>query len=109
MLEFKGLATLRILDHQIGAHDICGHEIGSELDAIEGQIQRPTQRPHQQGLTQSGDPFEQDMATGKDGHQGAIDDGFMPHDDLADLSLEFLVGITELLNVGFYAHGFFGR
>jgi len=49
------------------------------------------------------------MATGKDGYQGAIDDGFMPHDDLADLSLEFLVGITELLNVGFYAHGFFGR
>jgi len=75
------------------------------LHAAEGETQGLTQSADQQGLAQPRHPFQEDMSAGKDGRQGAINDGFMADDDLADLGLELLVVLAECFNGLFDAHG----
>ncbi len=60
LLELKHAPALRVFDHHVGAQDIGGHQIGRELNAREVKIERRGQRPHQQGLPQSGHAFQAD-------------------------------------------------
>jgi hypothetical protein len=39
--------------HHVGPEDVRRHQVGRELDAVERQVQRLPQRPHQQGLAQT--------------------------------------------------------
>jgi hypothetical protein len=44
------------------------------------------------------------MAARQHGNQGSFDDGFVPHDDFADLVAQAGVYLAEVLNLFFGAH-----
>jgi hypothetical protein len=46
----------------VGAEDVAGHEVGRELNSAIGQVERFREAPHEQGLCDTGDSFEQDVA-----------------------------------------------
>ncbi len=72
----------------VGAEDVGGHQVGRELDAVEGKVQHFAQRAHQQRLAEAGHAFEQHVAAGEHGDERAFDDGVVADDDLADFSAQ---------------------
>ena len=54
-LELK-LAPARrgVFHHDVGADHVGGHQVGRELNAAEGKVQRLRERAHEQGLAQPG-------------------------------------------------------
>jgi len=48
-----------VVDDQVGADDIRGHQVRRELHPREGQLQRLGQRAHQQRLAETRDPFDE--------------------------------------------------
>ena len=57
----------------LGAGDVRGHQVGRELDAAEGQVQRLGQGGDQQRLGQPGHAVEQAVAAGEQGDQQFFD------------------------------------
>ena len=58
----------------VRAENVRRHQVGRELDAVEGQIEHLAQRADQQRLAETGNAFEQDVAAGEEGDQRAFDD-----------------------------------
>ena len=67
------------------ADDVGRHEIGRELDAREGAVERARQRAHQQRLAEAGHAFEQHVPAGEQRGQRLLDDVVLAHDRLVDL------------------------
>ena len=103
-LELKLPAAIRILDHQVGAQDVGRHQVGRELDAIEGEVEHFAQCAHEQGLAEAGHTFEQHVPAGKDGDEGALDNFVVADDDFADLRPQRGVGPAKRLDLFFRAH-----
>src|SRR5690606_85862 len=93
-------AGLAILEDDLGAGDVGGHQIRGELDAAEIERQAAGERLYQQRLGQAGDPFENAVAAGEDAHQQLLDDRVLPDDDGADLIADLLLGGVELFEGG---------
>ena len=62
VLKFK--TTVPFLE-QLGPNDIGGHQVGRELDALEGKVENVRQRFDQQCFGQPGDADQQAMGRGK--------------------------------------------
>ena len=50
-------------------HDVAGEQVGGELNAPEGGVERVRERAHEQRLGQPGQPFQQQMAAGEQADQ----------------------------------------
>jgi hypothetical protein len=61
-LKLEGAsAALGCFEQDVGAQDVRGHQVRRELDAAVVQLQRSSDRAHQQGLAQTRQAFEQDV------------------------------------------------
>src|SRR5512146_130418 len=79
------LASAVGLSQNLGADDVRRHQVGRELDALEAEAQGIAGGLAHQGLAESGDAFDQDVAAGEQCGQGFADDILVADDDLADL------------------------
>ena len=91
-------ATGSFHDH-VRAQNIRRHQVGSELDAVEGEVQHLAERAHQQGFSQAGHAFQQHMPAGKQSGQGAFDNRFVPDNDLANFTAQRGVRPAKGLNL----------
>jgi hypothetical protein len=82
---------------QVGAGDVARHQVGRELDAVEGQIQRLRQARDQQSLGESGHAHEQAVAAGQDREQELVDHLVLADDHAVKLFLHPRVGRAETL------------
>ena len=74
------------------AHDVGGHQVGSELYARILQMQHASQRAQQRGLAQSRDAFQQNVSAREQTNQDAIHHILLADDDLGD----FLSDLIQL-------------
>ena len=76
-------AVLRTVDQR--ADDVGGQQVGRELDAMEGGLDRGRQGADGQGLGQAGHAFEQDVAVGQQPDQQPVHQLLLADDDPANL------------------------
>jgi hypothetical protein len=76
--------ALVFLQH-VRAGNVGRHQVGGELDPLELERKDPRQRAHQQRLRQARDADQQAVPPAEDRHKELVDDGLLPHDDLAQL------------------------
>ena len=79
-----------VLDDDVGADDVGGHQVGRELDAAERAVERLGQRAHQRGLAQAGHAFEQRVAAGEQRDQHLAHQRPLADDHFADFVLDRL-------------------
>ena len=91
-----------VLLDDLGAGDVAGHEVGSELDAAELQVQGPGEGGHGQGLGQPGHADGQAVAAGEEADQHLLEHLLLADDHLVDLAAEQLASPLHAL------HGFLG-
>lgn len=77
------VAGFRIHFENIGAGDIGGHEVGSELNALETELQSTRQGRNQEGFRQTGNSDQQGMTATENRHQCLINYLILPDDDAA--------------------------
>ena len=98
-LELADAGRLVLLDH-LGAGDVRGHQVGGELDAVEGQVQGVGQGADHQGLGQAGHADQQAVPPREDGDQQLLEHLLLADDHLAHLGLEPGEGVLEPLDGG---------
>jgi hypothetical protein len=76
-----------LLEH-FGAEDVARHEVGSELDTPEREVDGVGECADEQRLRESGHAFEQRMAAGEKRRQQLVDRGLLPDDHPANLEPE---------------------
>ncbi len=103
-LELEFPAAAGDFHDDVRAEDVGGHQVGRELDAVEGEIEHFAERADEQGFAQAGDAFEQDVAAGEHGDQCAFDDFLMADDHLADFVADGGIGLAKGLDLLFCAH-----
>ncbi len=86
-LELAAAGRAVLLD-DFGAGDVGRHQVGRELDAAEGQRQRPRQGADHQGLGQARHAFQHAMALAEQRDEQFLDDLFLADDDPAQLLLD---------------------
>ena len=74
-----------LVEH-LGSGDVCRHQIGRELDALEREVENPRNGFDQQRLGQAGYAGDQTMSAGKERNQHLIDDWILSDDDLVNLA-----------------------
>jgi hypothetical protein len=75
------------------AQDVGGHEIGRELDPVEGEMQRIGEAVNQGGLGHAGRSDQEDVPAGEQGDEEMFDQGFVADDDLADFGFDAGEGV----------------
>ena len=92
------LALAVLLDQDVRADDVGRHQVGRELDAVEGAVEHVGDRPHEHRLAQAGHAFEQRVAVGDEADQRLPDELVLADDDCLDLGLDRSRAICELLD-----------
>jgi hypothetical protein len=90
------LSRVAIVLNNLGAGNVRRHQIGSELDAIELERQRFSERSHKQRLGKTRDPHEQAMAACEQRDQQLLHDVMLPHDGFRELVPQMSEGFMEL-------------
>ena len=98
-LELELPAAFGALDHDVGADQVGGHQVGRELDPGELHLQGVGEGPDQEGLAQPRHAFEEDVAARDEGRQGAFDDVLVADDHLGDLGSEGVEARPELIEL----------
>ena len=93
-------ARFRILLQDIRSGDVAGHEVGSELDAVELEVHRLTEGADQQGLGQTRDAGDQRMSPGEERQQGVVDDLLLSDHRFANLLHQCLSPGGQLFDRG---------
>lgn len=93
------LEFLRFLVIDRDASDVGGQQVGRALDPIEGASARDGQRPDEDGLGDSGDVLEQDVAAGDEGGEGVLDDLRLVHDDGLDIIQDIFDRVSEFTHL----------
>ena len=88
-----------LLDH-VGARDVGRHEVGGELDAAEGQVQRTAERADHQRFRQSRHAFEQTMPAAEQRNQQFVDHLGLADDDARQLLDDFPMCAAEQFDGG---------
>ncbi len=97
--ELEGLAAgVLVVEDDLGAGDVAGHQVGRELDAFEGKLQGLGERRNEESLGEAGDAHEQGVVSGEDGDEDFIDHVGLPDDDLGDLLEERGVSVAHELD-----------
>jgi len=94
-------ASSSVMTFVVRAHDVGGHQVRSELDSRERQVEGGAESPDQEGLPQAGDPLEEAVAVGEEGGEHALDDLAVADDDLADRLTDRLDLLGEGRGPGF--------
>jgi hypothetical protein len=103
-LKAEGFGAMIVAFDDHAAHDVSGHEIGSELNPRIFQVKDMAQGSQQCGLAESGDAFQQDVAAGEQADEHAIHDALLADDNFANF-LAHLVKVTgSLLDCGVRTH-----
>ena len=95
----------RVLLQDLGADDVRGHQVGGELDALEGEVQGARQGRDEQGLGQAGHALEHAVAAREDRDQQLLDDLVLADDDLGELAADRLEGLLALGHQLLVVHG----
>ena len=105
---------LLICGRRSSSHDVCGEEVGGELDPLEAGVHGAGEGPHHEGLREAGDAFEEDVAVGDEGDHEFPEYFFLADDDFLHLDDRFLYVLcvlfcvlVELLDFG--VHGILQR
>ena len=88
--------------------DVGRHKVRSKLDPAEAEVDRLSQGANHQGLRQTGDAFEQAMASGQHGDQKLFQNVFLPDNYLVNLSFQFFIGLYKSLGHFFVVFGLLG-
>ncbi len=99
-LKFEDPFAVGAFHDDVRADDVGGHQVGGELDPVEIERECIGQRPHQKGLSQSGNALEERVAPDEQACQDAVDDLVVTDDDLADLGLDLLIRRAECVGPG---------
>jgi hypothetical protein len=92
------LALAVLLDQDVGADDVGRHQVGRELDAVEGAVDDVGDGAHQHRLAQARHSLEKGVAVGDEADQRLADEIVLAHDDRLDLGLDGPRAVGELLN-----------
>ena len=87
-----------VLLQHVGAGDVARHQVGCELDAVEGEGERLRQRRDEQGLRQSGHADEQAVAAREERDEELLDHRLLADDPLRDLVGDASAGAGELVD-----------
>ena len=98
-LELADAGGLVLLD-DLGAGDVRGHQVGGELDPVEGQVEGVGQGADHQRLGQAGHADQQAVPAREDRDQQFLEDGVLADDDLAHLALQAVERGLEPLHGG---------
>ena len=79
-----------VFAQHLGAGDVAGHQVGSELDTLERPAERVGEGAHQQGLGHAGWADQQRVAAAEQSHQQGLDHRFLPDHPAGD-------GLAQLL------------
>ena len=77
-LKAELAASLVIRKDDAGTRDIGGHQIDGELNPVEAQIERQSQRLDQRGLPRAGNTFDQNVTTRKKSGEELLDRKLWP-------------------------------
>ena len=80
-LEHQFASAGRIVLDDLGAGDVAGHQVGSELDTVEAEFHGVGQGANHRRLGQTGHPFEQAVAARQDGDDDLLDHLLLTDDD----------------------------
>ena len=86
-----------LLDEHVGADDVGGHQVGRELDAVEGAVEDVRDRAHQHRLAEAGHAFQQRVRVGHEADEHLPNELVLAHDDLLDLTLDGACLVGERL------------
>ena len=84
----RALAGRAVLLHQLGAGDVARHEVGRELHAREGEVERLRDGLHEQRLREARHADEHDVSAGEQRGDEVVDDVRLSDDALGDLLRE---------------------
>ena len=73
-----------IIHENLRANNVRRHQIRSELNTTEVQVQRVTKRSNQERLSQTGNAFKENVTTCKECPQRLINDRLLTNDALTD-------------------------
>ena len=74
-----------LLVEDLGAGDVGRHQVGRELDPLEGEVEDLGERLDEQRLGETRHAGDQAVAAGEERHQHLVDDLVLADDDLAEL------------------------
>ena len=80
-------AVLAFLD-DFAAGDVGGHQVGGELHALEGEVQRAGKGRDEERFREAGHAHHEAMTTGENGLEHLVNNEVLTDDDLADLGFE---------------------
>ena len=91
------VSGLAIFLDNIGAGDIGRHQVGRELDTVEGQCHGIGERADHEGFGESWDAFEEAVTAGEDGDEQLFDNVLLTDDDAGDFGANFIAGRDKAL------------
>ncbi len=86
-----------LLDEDVGAGDVGGHEVRGELDPVEAAVDDVGDRADEQRLAQAGDALQERVAVGEEACQRLADQIPLADDDAPHLCLDRPGALGELL------------
>jgi hypothetical protein len=98
LLSSKRLRPALVLDDDVGADDVAGHQVRRELDAREAQLHRLRERAHEERLAEAGRALEQRVTAREETDEHLLDDLRLPDDDARDSVLQRRGGLRELVD-----------
>ncbi len=83
----------------LGACDIGGHEVGSELDAVEGEVEDLGESGDQEGFGETGDTDDQGVSARKESNEQRLDHMVLSDDAFVELGVDLSVDGMEFLDL----------
>ena len=100
-LELEAPAAVGCLQHNVGADQVGWHQVRSELNARELDIESVRDGADQQRLAQARYAFEEHMPAGDQRGERALDNFVLADKDLRDFLAKTLEVFTEFIQQGF--------
>ena len=97
-LELEGGVSVLVFYDDVGTRNVCGHQVGRELDTGEGQVENAAERSHEPRFADAGHALEQDVAACDHGDDGAFHDFLLPDHVASDLREDLFALFAELKN-----------
>src|SRR4249920_3831844 len=95
-LELKALGAMLVLNDQVRADDVGGHEVGRKLNPGEPQSSRGGQRSHDGGLPETWRALQKRVTFGKKGSQHTANHIVLADKNFVHLRPQTLEGFAKL-------------
>ena len=95
--ESKFASAFVVFIENIGPRDVRRHQVGSELNPFERDIQDTGERADKKSFGQSGNTDQQTMPTGENRREQLLDHVFLSDDDFAQFLAHQCAMLAELL------------